>query len=376
MQKLLFQTAFFKVTIPSVVFSTALLTATWIGTADGGDTEKSNKKWANREAKEKLPAKEFVLKQELTATPGGTLILEADRGSIEVVPLEAQHVSVEVVRSIRGKYVKDAEAVLKHHDVQISEDGNNTVVRSRLKLPASHEVAIDGLGFDASEDIQQAMRNAIRKRLKDIRFRIKVPSRYNVRLKTGGQSITCGDLDGQAYCSTSGGGIKLGRITGLVHASASGGSLHLTSAGDSVELRTSGGSIRAGDIQGDAVVSTSGGSISLGRVQGRASAKTSGGSIHIVDAGGAVEAVTSGGSVNAAISQQPKADSYFSTSGGSVNVAFAKELAFDVEHLGRGKASGPFLKKPAGQGLLAKLNGGGPKLITKGNVRFAYLNQK
>ena len=272
---------------------------------------------------------------------------------------------------------RDAEAILKHHEVAISKDGSNAVVKSRLKPVMAENANFEGLGFDASEDMQQALKNAIQKRLQKIHFRITVPSEYNVKLKTGGQNIVCGDLTGQAHCNTSGGGIKLGKITGLVHASTSGGSLRLESAGDSVELKTSGGSIRSGDIAGDAVVATSGGSIDLGRVRGRVSARTSGGSIHIADAGGAIEAVTSGGSVSAAISRQPKADSYFATSGGSVRVALAKGLALDIEHQGNGKASGPFLKQATSRKAIStKLNGGGPKLVTKGNVQFAYLNAK
>ena len=271
---------------------------------------------------------------------------------------------------------KTPKRSLSINDVEISKNGNNVVVQSRLKPIPADKVTIDGLGFDVTDEVHRAMKNAIQKRLKNIQFRVTVPNKFNVRLTTAGQSIICGNLDGQARCTTSGGRIKLGKISGLVHVTTSGGSLHLESAGDSIQMKTSGGSIRAGDIRGNANVATSGGSIDIGRVRGSVSAKTSGGSIRVADAGGAVVAVTSGGSISVAISQQPIADSYVATSGGRIKIALQKGIAFNLEHKGQGKVSGPFFKKSNGQTRNTKLNGGGPKLITKGNVRFVLLDQK
>lgn len=369
-----------KLSLPIILVATIAA----IGSAIGREAKAWAKQDAKLEAKQhaepvagnKQTAKQFVIRKELAVNPGGTLTLDADFGAVEIQQGPANRVSVEVIRSITEKYADDAEAILGYHQVSISKAGNNAVVKSRLQPPTADSVSVDGLGFDISEDVRRTIKTALKKRLKRIHFRVTVPREYNVNLKTGGQHITCGDVGGKVHCTTSGGGITLGQITGSVHAKTSGGSLRLAGAGGAVQLKTSGGSIRAGDIGGDAVAATSGGSISLGRIRGRASAKTSGGSIHILDAAGAVEAVTCGGSVHVAISQQPKADSYFATSGGTVNVALAKGLALDVEHQGQGKANGPFFRNSQTQGRVTKLNGGGPKLMTKGNVRFAYLNAK
>ncbi len=360
-----------RITTLLFVITAGLVAVATINTATGGEAKSNGEKWRNP-TKARHAAREFVLGKELSVGPGGTLHLDADRGSIEVIPADVRQVSIEVIRSIGEKYVQDADAILKHHDVMFSKDGNNAVVRSRLKPLAKNRVVVDGVGFDVSADIERAMKQAIQKRLQRIHFRVTVPTEYNVKLKTGGQGIACGDLVGQAHCNTSGGGIKLGKIAGRINASTSGGSLFVDAAGDSVELKTSGGSIRAGDVQGDAVVATSGGSISLGKVDGSVSAKTSGGSIRIKDAGGAVEAITSGGSISASISKQPKADSYFSTSGGRVDIALAKGLALDVEHQGHGKLSSPIFKHATTKNRTERLNGGGPKLVMRGNVRLAY----
>ena len=363
--------------LTTLIFAAAIMAHVSGGEERSGDEKKLDRQKNSPTAAHERPAtRDFVIKKEVAVGSGGTLTLEADRGSVEVIPAVVDHVSVEVIRSIREKDAHKAEAILKHHEVAISKEGNDAIVKSRLKPIAIENLALDRVGIDVSEDVRQAVKNAIRKRFRNIHFRVTVPAKYNLKLKTGGRNIVCGDIGGQARCTTSGGGIKLGKIAGRVVATTSGGSLQLAAAGDSVELRTSGGSVRAGDIHGDAVVATSGGSISLGRVRGRVSAKTSGGSIRILDAGGAIEAITSGGSVKAVISRQPKADSYFATTGGSVNVALAKGLAFNFEHLGHGKASGPFLKDAGRQPRTAKLNGGGPKLVTKGNARFTYFAAK
>ncbi|MEM7312315.1 MAG: hypothetical protein AAF497_04105 [Planctomycetota bacterium] len=360
-----------------VLFS-AICAAAIIGTVNGDEEKQGKSKWDDKQAwKEKPSTKEFVVKKEFAVKQGGTLRLDADLGSVEVIPVSgARRVSVEVIRTIREKYAKDATAILRHHQVEITKVGNDAVVRSELKPLKKEQVGLPEVGFDVSEDVARAIKNAIRKRVHNIHFRVSIPSEFNIKLKTGGQKITCGDLVGQAHCNTSGGGIKLGKIAGRVHATTSGGSLKVASAGDSVELRTSGGSIQAGDIQGDAVVATSGGSIELGEVRGRVSAKTSGGSIRIKDSGGAVEAITSGGSIRAAISKQPKGDSFLATSGGKVDIALAKGIALNVEHQGHGRLSSPFSKNGWKQAQVEKLNGGGPRLVTKGNVRIAYLNDK
>ena len=106
------------------------------------------------------------------------------------------------------------------------------------------------------------------------------------------------------------------------------------------------------------------------------SAKTSVGSIYVTDSSGAVEAITSGGSISATLSKQPKADSYIATSGGRVDIALAKGLAFDLEHQGHGKLSSRFVKNAGGKARTEKLNVGGPKLVTRGNVRLGYLSSK
>ena len=91
----------------SVALAVALLTQTLMsGTATGG--EKGNWKKQNgqkQQAIQKTATKQFVLKKELAVNPGGTLMLEADRGSIEIIPGNTNRVAVEVIRSISEKYV-------------------------------------------------------------------------------------------------------------------------------------------------------------------------------------------------------------------------------------------------------------------------------
>ena len=341
--------------------------------AVGGDAQK----WTKQTKHAKAKGKEFTERRELPVRSGGTLTLDADLGRVDVVTSDTDRLIVEVVRTIDHKYVEDAEEILKHHDLTVERNDSGAMIRSRFGMAKTAQVTVEGVGFDVQEDVQRAMKSALNRRLRGVRFRVSVPRQFNIEIKTQGGHIRCGDLDGEVQCFSSGGGIDIAKVTGPVKASSSGGSLRLARADGPAELTTSGGSIHAGDIRGPAIARTSGGSINLGHVYGKVSARTSGGSIHIKDAEGAVEAVTSGGSVHARISKQPKADSYFATSGGNVMIALDKSLALDVELLGNGKASGPIFPKTKGaRSRITQLNGGGPKLVAKGNVRFGYLNAK
>jgi|GEM_PF-1028454 len=308
--------------------------------------------------------KSFVEKETLSVAPGGLLTVEADRGRVEVTTSDLDTVTVEVTRTVSGKYLHEADEILKYHQAEITQDGANAIVRARMKPLEAESVKVKGLNFDIKEDVQNAMKQAINRRLRNVHFRISIPRQYNVDLKTGGGSVSVADLTGKARCRTSGGSVKLGRIEGDVWA------------------KTSGGSITAGDISGSAVAHTSGGSIRIGHVLGTVSAKTAGGSINVASAGGTVEATTAGGSVYATIAKQPKGESLFTTCGGSVHIKLARTLALDIEASGQnGRVSAPFIERRKDKNKASvqrvRLNGGGPKLVartTSGNVRFDYID--
>ncbi|MEO8426046.1 MAG: hypothetical protein ABI651_02930 [Verrucomicrobiota bacterium] len=131
------------------------------------------------------------VKKTLAVSPGGNLVVDADRGSIEVKTTQDSAVQVEVFRRITGFINAHAREVLDDHNVNIEQEGNTVTVRSKGK-----------------QGISNAWNND-RNRLQ-LRYVISVPGRFNVDLKTSGGNITVDDLNGEVKVRTSGGNLKLG----------------------------------------------------------------------------------------------------------------------------------------------------------------------
>lgn len=294
--------------------------------------------WGNEKAQDSI-SKSFEV------GPGGLLTVQADEGSIQVNTSDVNMVRVEVIRKAEAGTREEAESILRSLEVRFDQSGNN--------------VRIDA----------QSPRRRARKHME---FRISVPRKYNVDLKTSGGSIEVADLQGEVRSKTSGGSLRFSRIEGPVLGNTSGGSISLDDIGGEVSAETSGGSISAKGIDGNVTALTSGGSITAERIGGRLTAKTSGGSVRVDEVGGAIEASSSGGSVTARFSKPPQDDSQFTTSGGSVVITMPEgsrvnldaevrgghvETDFPVSLTVQGKLDGSVLKGP--------INGGGPMLYCR-----------
>lgn len=287
------------------------------------------------------------IEREFEVTPGGTLDIDTDVGSIDVAVTDSDRVLIEI--SLRGPDTDRLEFDFEQND-------NGVRVKSRLRR--------DRWG-DRSQHLSA-------------RIRAQVPSTYNVRLDTAGGSIDVGDLDGQVRADTSGGSINVGRVTGPVRADTSGGSIEIEASEKDVDADTSGGSIRLGEMRGRVKADTSGGSIRIDSSTGPVRASTSGGNITVRSAGGPVDASTSGGGVLVRFTGQPDDDSDLSTSGGNVTAEIADGLRFDVRARSGNRVKSEFQLDDAivedGR-LEGKLNGGGPRLSMRssGRVRLDRL---
>lgn len=212
-------------------------------------------------------------------------------------------------------------------------------------------------------------------------FRIQVPYRQNLELRTAGGDVTIDRVAGDVAARTSGGDVRLGEIDGPVRAKTSGGSVHIAAAHETV-AETSGGSIRIGEATGGVAASTSGGSIQTETVAGDVSAKTSGGSIRVRGVHGAVQARTSGGSITAEFMAQPSGPSQLRTSGGNVTVYLPTDMAVDLmARTSGGRVSTDFPVTVTGDisaknRLQTALNGGGPAMNLRtsgGSIRLRRL---
>lgn len=261
---------------------------------------------------------------------GGTLTLDSERGSIEIVARGRKEVTVEVTKKLPLGWFGDQDD-LNDFTVEYDQSGDNVTITGRF---------LDSHGWG---DHNRRLR---------VHYKVTVPEKYNLDLETSGGSITVSDLEGEVDVRTSGGSLDLGDIDGPVNARTSGGSISLDGSSGRTELQTSGGGI------------------TVGRVGASLEANTSGGSIHVKEVLGAVELETSGGSIIATITGQPKGDCSLKTSGGGITVYLSKDVKVDVN----AKTSGGNVSCDLPitvQGLLGKtevkgkINGGGPELYLR-----------
>ena len=284
-----------------------------------------------------------VIKRGFNVAPGGTLRLDADIGSIKVVT-GGTGVAVEIIREARGR---KGDELLREHEIKFQQSGNDVIITSEFE-----------------DRWDRWFRNY------EVQWNIRVPSRYNLDVRTSGGSIELADIGGTVDARTSGGSIRTGRLDGVAELKTSGGSIVVGGASANVVAHTSGGSITIGDTTGPVEARTSGGSIKLARIGGEIVARTSGGGIRIDDAMDTVDASTSGGSIHASLSRQPKGDSRLSTSGGGVTLEIANSIAVELD--ARSSGGGVHSDVPITvQGtqdndtLRGRINGGGPKMVLR-----------
>lgn len=272
-----------------------------------------------------------TVERTFAVSPGGTLKLDTDQGSVEVRSVPGDQVRVRVEREARSGRDDDFELRFE----QVGPD-----------------VTVEG---EAPERWGWGSWNRFR-----VRFQVEVPERYNLDIDTSGGSIDVADLEGDVDCRTSGGSIRVADIDGRV------------------DCRTSGGSIDVGRIEGSVLAKTSGGSIHIDRSGGSVVAKTSGGNVTVNEVFGAIEASTSGGSVRATLTSQPLADCRLSTSGGRIEVTLAESIALDLDAStsgGRVEVEMPVLVQGTigRTSINGRINGGGPQLYLRTSGGSIYV---
>jgi DUF4097 and DUF4098 domain-containing protein YvlB len=283
-----------------------------------------------------------TIQKSFTVDSGGTLDINTERGSIEVRGASGNTVEIEVIRKVRTSDAKKAEKILGNFKIDFRQRGKDVfVVGERTR--------------------RESLLDKIFNRL-NIKFIVRVPEIYNVKLKTSGGSISVEEIEGDVNIKTSGGSLTLMDIKGPVWG------------------KTSGGSIKIGEVDGQVDINTSGGSIKIERARGTVDAHTSGGSITVNEVMGTINANTSGGSIKAHISQQPDSDCRLTTSGGSVTVYLANDIAVNVDAgTSGGSVHTEFPVTIKGKinkrHLKAKINGGGPLLYLHTSGGSIYIKE-
>jgi hypothetical protein len=279
-------------------------------------------------------AGERKFEKKFSVSPGGTLRVATDVGSVKIMGTGSNEVSV--VAQLTGR-----ERDVEGFDITAEQTGNGVEVRGKAKSKHGW--------FWNSMDL-------------NVEYTIQVPREYSLDLHTSGGDLDVNTLKGSIRGGTSGGNITLGSIEGKVMMETSGGEIQVDKVSGDVKLETSGGNLRIGNVKGVVDVGTSGGNIELGEVQGKVRAETSGGNIRIKVTGAneGIFAETSGGNIEIMISKTVGADLDAATSGGEVECGLPMTV--------QGKISESQVR--------GTINGGGKKIYAHtsgGDVRITAL---
>jgi len=236
--------------------------------------------------------------------PGGTLILDADAGSV----------------SLKGGSGAGAHIVITadYDDLNEKFDFKYEETAGTLRITVRKKGS-DGW-FHWSGSSTHAPN-----------FDIEIPSRTVLDIKTGGGHIEVDDIKGNTKLRTSGGHIQVSDLDGVLNAETSGGHIALKNVVGDSSVETSGGHIEATAVKGKLHAETSGGHISMKDVSGDIDCSTSGGHISISGAGGRVKAETSGGHVEVAFARGNGKGGEIDSSGGGVTVSVDPSLGFEVD---------------------------------------------
>lgn len=238
-------------------------------------------------------------------SPGGTLTLGTDAGSVKVMGSSSNEVSV--VADIRG-----SEKDVENFEITADQSGKNVEVKGKLRKGSSW--------FWNSVDV-------------DVEYTVYVPHEYSLKMHTSGGDIAVSDLKGKVDGKTSGGNVSIGETEGEIELETSGGNAEAENCTGSLHLRTSGGEIGVRGVTGDVDLGTSGGDVKISDVEGKVRAETSGGSMYVKVKGSnrGVFAETSGGNIEIVVSKSIAADIDAATSGGSVRFDFPVTISGQID---------------------------------------------
>ena len=291
-----------------------------------------------------------VVEKNFSVKNGQVLIIDTDRGSVQIVGGSGNEVTVKVIKGANRVSKDRAEEMFDRFRLDFNQTRDGVEIYGEYSKP----------GF---------WRSSFWNRLKVI-YEIEVPSTFDLDIVTSGGSVEVENVNGEIRLKTSGGSLRLDELTGDIQARTSGGSVTAKNITGDAYLKTSGGSIKVMDCVGSIQCKTSGGSITAEGMSGDLEAHTSGGGIRLIDISGQVNASTSGGSIKAELVGQPSGPVYLKTSGGSVTLYMDEDVKVDIDARtsgGRGRVDFPVKVrgKISRSRLRGELNGGGPLLTLR-----------
>jgi hypothetical protein len=215
---------------------------------------------------------------------GGTLVVNTDQGSVNVVGTGGSEVSILV--ELHGR-----EREVENFDITSEQTSSGVEVKGRRNK--------SGWSWTGGSNMEA-------------QFTISVPQEYQLKLATSGGDVDVKNIKGQVEGKTSGGNVRTKATEGAT------------------DLQTSGGDITAEDLKGDLRAQTSGGDVRIKNIAGGVDAGTSGGNVSVDDVDGGVKAETSGGNVTVSVRGTNKGV-HAETSGGNVTIAIARSVGATID---------------------------------------------
>lgn len=259
--------------------------------------------------------------------PGGTLILDLDRGDIEVLSARGNEVRIEIELVMDVHDRSDAKRLMENYQVDFDQRDDEVYVSSR---------------YEKSHGILGKWRDGDRFR---IHLTALVPERYSVDFSSGAGNIYIENLTGEVEGHTGAGNIQIGDINGPVRVKSGAGNIQVDRAVGFVEVNTGAGNVTLDDVEGE------------------------------------IDAQAGAGNIDATITRQPSGDSRLTTGAGNVTAFLSDRVGVEVEATsGMGSANTDFPLKVEGKwmtkSIQGSINGGGPGLFLRagmGNVSLRRL---
>ena len=217
------------------------------------------------------------------AKPGGTLVVEVDFGSIEVIPGENDKVVLDAHRKIQASSKEKEQEYFAAAPITITTEGDKVIVRAIANMNRSAGSSGKCSGRTRTE----------------AHYKLRVPANFETDLETSGGNISVSGLTGNLKADTSGGDLNFTGIQGEIHGDTSGGDIVAKDCNGATTLDTSGGRIEVTGGRGKLSVDTSGGNVTVLNRVGDTKVESSGGKLRLGHISGKLTAETSGGSVSA-----------------------------------------------------------------------------
>ena len=293
-------------------------------------------------------------KQTRPATPGGTLIVDVDFGTIEVKPGENDKVMVDAFRKIEAPTKEREKQYVETVPITLTtEAGNKVVLRARAADSSAMRGLCEGEGNSRT----------------DARYTVRVPASFNADLKTAGGGVGVSDLTGSIKAHTNGGDLAFARVHGAIEAKTNGGEITLGGCDGSLDVATNGGKIIAEAGSGTLRAHSSGGGIAVADFGGDTDVQTNGGRLLLQNNRGMLAGQTSGGSISASLPSPLPGDVSLQTSAGAIDLIAPLNASLDLDaktDIGAVTTDLPISGARAERNAVAgKVNGGGKAVVLR-----------